>query len=76
MRFSVNLDVTSYKNGQRETHNPSGRALAPVVWDFYQVICLYDIYVLHPNGYSIDSYLLATYVMDSSSIPHICRDYK
>jgi len=24
-------------NGKRETHNPTGRAYAPVVWDFYQV---------------------------------------
>ena len=37
VQFSVNLDVTSYKNGVRETHNPKGRALAPVVWDFYDV---------------------------------------
>ena len=37
VQFSVNLDVTSYKNGVRETHNPKGRALAPVVWDFYEV---------------------------------------
>ena len=37
VKFSVNLDVTSYKDGTRETHNPVGRAHAPVVWDFYEV---------------------------------------
>ena len=35
--FTENLDVTSYENGKRETHNPVGRAFAPVVWDYYQV---------------------------------------
>ena len=35
--FTENLDVTSYENGKRETHNPIGRAFAPVVWDYYQV---------------------------------------
>ena len=35
--FTENLDVTSYEHGKRETHNPIGRAFAPVVWDYYQV---------------------------------------
>ena len=35
--FTENLDVTSYEHGKRETHNPFGRAFAPVVWDYYQV---------------------------------------
>ena len=42
VEFGVNLDVTTYKNGKRETHNPVGRAYAPVVWDFYQVGCSAD----------------------------------
>lgn len=33
----MNLDVTSYTNGARETHNPPGRALPFTVWDFYEV---------------------------------------
>ena len=37
--FTKNLDVTSYADGKRETHNPDGRAYAPVVWDFYNNGC-------------------------------------
>lgn len=37
IHFGVNLDITSYRDDKRETHNPDGRAYAPVVWDFYQV---------------------------------------
>ena len=37
IEFGVNLDVTSYKNGERSTLNPPGRAYRPVVWDYYQV---------------------------------------
>lgn len=35
--FGENIDVVTYLNGKRETHNLSGRAFAAVVWDFYQV---------------------------------------
>ena len=37
VNFTDNVDVVTYVNGKRETHNPTGRAYAPVVWDFYQV---------------------------------------
>ncbi|XP_068731298.1 ribosomal oxygenase 1-like [Montipora capricornis] len=50
VQFSVNLDVTSYKNGVRETHNPKGRALAPVVWDFYENGC--SVRLLNPQAFS------------------------
>ncbi|XP_015758221.1 PREDICTED: bifunctional lysine-specific demethylase and histidyl-hydroxylase NO66-like [Acropora digitifera] len=50
VQFSVNLDVTSYKNGVRETHNPRGRALAPVVWDFYENGC--SVRLLNPQTFS------------------------
>ncbi|KAK3748732.1 hypothetical protein QZH41_015680 [Actinostola sp. cb2023] len=50
VRFSVNLDVTSYKDGKRETHNPEGRAYAPVVWDFYQNDC--SVRMLNPQSFS------------------------
>jgi len=34
--FGKNLDVTSYDESEgRQTHNPSGLARAPVVWDYY-----------------------------------------
>lgn len=37
VQYGVNLDVTSYTNGKRKTHNPAGRALPFTVWDFYEV---------------------------------------
>ena len=37
IKFTENLDVVSYENGKRETHNIDGRAHAAVVWDYYQV---------------------------------------
>ena len=35
--FTTNIDVTSYQDGERCTHNPDGRAVPEVVWGFYQV---------------------------------------
>lgn len=39
IEFTKNLDVTSYENGIRETHNPEGRAMPGTVWEFYQTGC-------------------------------------
>lgn len=39
IEFTKNLDVTSYENGVRETHNPDGRALPGTVWGFYRDGC-------------------------------------
>ncbi|ESO87692.1 hypothetical protein LOTGIDRAFT_194127 [Lottia gigantea] len=50
IQYSVNLDITSYENGKRETHNPIGRAYAPVVWDYYQNGC--SVRLLNPQTYS------------------------
>ncbi|KAK0180287.1 hypothetical protein PV327_005947 [Microctonus hyperodae] len=47
--YSKNLDITSYSNGQRETHNPQGRALPSVVWDYYSNGC--SIRMLNPQTY-------------------------
>lgn len=46
VQYGVNLDVTSYTNGKRETHNPPGRALPYTVWDFYEVQIM-NIYLIH-----------------------------
>jgi len=35
IKFGKNIDITSYVDGVRETHNPDGRALPAVVWDYY-----------------------------------------
>ncbi|XP_022332243.2 ribosomal oxygenase 1-like [Crassostrea virginica] len=50
VQFSTNLDVTTFTNGQRETHNPVGRAYPSVVWDFYQNGC--SVRLLNPQTYS------------------------
>ncbi|CAG2193440.1 NO66 [Mytilus edulis] len=50
IHFGVNLDVTTFTDGKRETHNPAGRAHAPVVWDFYQNGC--SVRMLNPQTYS------------------------
>ncbi|XP_017002371.2 bifunctional lysine-specific demethylase and histidyl-hydroxylase NO66 [Drosophila takahashii] len=47
--FTINLDVTSYKNGRRETLNPEGRAMPPVVWGLYSEGC--SIRILNPSTY-------------------------
>jgi len=49
--FTVNVDVTTYKNGKRETLNPEGRALPPAVWGFYSDGC--SIRLLNPSTYLI-----------------------
>lgn len=50
VQYGVNLDVTSYANGKRETHNPPGRALPFTVWDFYERGC--SLRMLNPQAFS------------------------
>ncbi|GAB1601475.1 ribosomal oxygenase 1-like isoform X2 [Argonauta hians] len=50
IQFGKNIDVTTYCDGKRETHNPTGRAFAPVVWDYYQNGC--SVRLLNPQTYS------------------------
>ncbi|KAK2856066.1 hypothetical protein Q5P01_004801 [Channa striata] len=50
VQYGVNLDITSYTNGKRETHNPPGRALPFTVWDFYESGC--SIRLLNPQAFS------------------------
>ncbi|XP_076635478.1 bifunctional lysine-specific demethylase and histidyl-hydroxylase NO66 [Colletes latitarsis] len=47
--FSKNIDITSYENGVRETHNPIGRAVPTVVWDYYMNGC--SVRMLNPQTY-------------------------
>ncbi|MEE6474984.1 hypothetical protein FKM82_010564 [Ascaphus truei] len=51
VQFGVNLDITSYTDGKRETHNPPGRALPLVVWDYYQNGC--SLRMLNPQTFSL-----------------------
>ncbi|XP_015518365.2 ribosomal oxygenase 1 [Neodiprion pinetum] len=49
MQFTKNVDVTSYTDGKRETHNPVGRALPSVVWDYYANGC--SVRLLNPQTF-------------------------
>ncbi|KAG7160252.1 Ribosomal oxygenase 1-like [Homarus americanus] len=44
-----NLDITSYTDGKRETHNPIGQAHAPVVWDYFSNGC--SVRMLNPQTF-------------------------
>ncbi|ELT93889.1 hypothetical protein CAPTEDRAFT_153587 [Capitella teleta] len=50
LNFTENIDVVTYENGKRETHNPVGRAYAPVLWDHFQNGC--SVRLLNPQSYS------------------------
>ncbi|XP_041469685.1 ribosomal oxygenase 1-like isoform X2 [Lytechinus variegatus] len=50
LQFTRNIDVTTYTNGKRETHNPTGRAQPQVVWDYYRNGC--SVRILNPQTYS------------------------
>uniref|UniRef100_A0A8C5MYQ6 Bifunctional lysine-specific demethylase and histidyl-hydroxylase n=1 Tax=Leptobrachium leishanense TaxID=445787 RepID=A0A8C5MYQ6_9ANUR len=50
VQFGVNLDVTTYTDGKRETHNPPGRALPLVVWDYFRNGC--SLRLLNPQAFS------------------------
>lgn len=56
IQFTKNIDVTSYVNGKRETHNPEGRAHPHLVWDFYLNGC--SIRLLNPQTYIPKLHLL------------------
>ncbi|KAJ0183498.1 hypothetical protein K1T71_001474 [Dendrolimus kikuchii] len=49
IQFTKNIDVTSYVDNKRETHNPEGRAHPHLVWDFYLNGC--SIRLLNPQTY-------------------------
>lgn len=49
VEFTKNLDITSYVDGVRQTHNPEGRAMPPTVWDFYAQGC--SIRLLNPQTF-------------------------
>ncbi|XP_058449848.1 bifunctional lysine-specific demethylase and histidyl-hydroxylase NO66 isoform X2 [Malaya genurostris] len=49
IEYTKNIDVTSYREGERETHNPDGRVLPPEMWSFYEEGC--SIRMLNPQTY-------------------------
>ncbi|XP_046977742.1 bifunctional lysine-specific demethylase and histidyl-hydroxylase NO66 [Vanessa cardui] len=56
IQFTKNIDITSYIDGKRETHNPEGRAHPHLVWDFYLNGC--SIRLLNPQTYMSRLHLL------------------
>ncbi|XP_049872454.1 ribosomal oxygenase 1 [Pectinophora gossypiella] len=47
--FTKNVDITSYVDNERKTHNPEGKAYPHLVWDFYLNGC--SIRLLNPQTY-------------------------
>lgn len=58
VEYTKNIDITSYKDGIRETHNPEGRANTPAIWNYYADGC--SMRILNPS-----SYLPSVYKMNS-----------
>lgn len=58
LEYTKNIDVTSYKDNVRETHNPEGRATTPAIWNFYAEGC--SIRILNPQ-----TFVPAIYKMNS-----------
>lgn len=56
IQFTKNIDITSYVEGERKTHNPEGRAYPHLVWDFYLDGC--SIRLLNPQTYIPKLHLL------------------
>ena len=51
------MDITSYVDGVKEVHNPSGQAHAPVVWEYFNVRAPYMYIYFH---IVVSSYLLVS----------------
>ncbi|KAF5274276.1 hypothetical protein FQR65_LT04394 [Abscondita terminalis] len=49
LMYTRNVDVVSYSNNQRETHNVEGRAVPAALWDYYKNGC--SIRILNPHTY-------------------------
>nr|CAD7452629.1 unnamed protein product [Timema tahoe] len=49
IQYTKNIDITSFSEGKRETHNPVGRAHPAVVWDYYSTGC--SVRLLNPQTY-------------------------
>ncbi|XP_033846632.1 ribosomal oxygenase 1 [Periophthalmus magnuspinnatus] len=62
VQYGVNLDVTSYTEGKRETHNPAGRALPYTVWDFYESGC--SLRMLNPQAFSSSVWSVLSFLQE------------
>ncbi|KAG5679741.1 hypothetical protein PVAND_009285 [Polypedilum vanderplanki] len=48
LEYTKNIDITSYRDETRETHNPEGK-VTPAIWSFYEEGC--SIRILNPQTY-------------------------
>ncbi|XP_050738942.1 ribosomal oxygenase 1-like isoform X2 [Eriocheir sinensis] len=49
IQYSKNLDITTYTDGKRQTHNLEGQAYPSVVWDYYNNGC--SLRLLNPQTF-------------------------
>lgn len=49
IEYTKNIDITSYENNLRETHNPDGRAMPGFVWDSYRNGC--SVRLINPQTF-------------------------
>ena len=56
VEYTKNIDITSYKDNVRETHNPDGRAIPGDVWNFYSDGC--SIRILNPQTFMPSVYAM------------------
>jgi len=60
--FGKNLDVTSFTDGKRETHNTEGRVHPAVMWDFYSNGC--SVRMLNPQTFHAGVWRLCSTLQD------------
>ena len=58
LNFGTNIDVVTYLDGKRETHNPPGRAYSSTVWDHYQVIEIIQKWYWEVTDWGLEQYLI------------------
>lgn len=54
LQYGTNVDITSYTDNVRETHNPVGRAHSHVVWDYFNNEC--SVRLLNPQLFAPEIY--------------------
>ncbi|XP_050425267.1 ribosomal oxygenase 1 isoform X2 [Adelges cooleyi] len=73
LQYGTNVDITSYVNNQRETHNPVGRAQAHVVWDYFNNGC--SVRLLNPQLFAPEIYKLMSNLQEYFSSLVGCNVY-
>lgn len=58
LQYGTNVDITSYVDNIRETHNPVGRAHPHVVWDYFNNNC--SVRLQNPQLFAPEIYKFMT----------------